>query len=84
MNKEVIKWIDSIILNDLIPYQEKLYQIGIILSYAIDDSKLRDEYYEYYDNLIWSRIELVEIFDYDNNNYIQTFLEEDGYNWEEK
>ena len=83
MNKIIIKWINSIILNDLIPYSEKLYEIGIILSYAIDDSKLRDEYYEYYDNLIWSRIELIETFDYDND-CIQTFSQEDGYNWEEK
>lgn len=82
MDRITIKWIDSIILNNLMSPAEKLYRIEIILSYEIEDNKLRDKYYEYYDNLIWSRIELVETFDYDCN--IQTFSKENGYNWEEK
>jgi hypothetical protein len=53
MNKTTENKINSIVLNDLMPITEKLFQIGIILSYELmDNSELQDEYYEYYENLI--------------------------------
>lgn len=83
MDTITINEINSIVLNDLIPITEKLYQIGIILSYElIDNSELQNKYYKYYENLIWSRIPLMETFDYDNCDYCQNFLNKEGYNWE--
>lgn len=83
MNKTTENKINSIVLNDLMPITEKLFQIGIILSYELmGNSELQDKYYEYYENLIWSRIPLIETFDYDNCDYGQNFPNKEGYNWE--
>ena len=80
---DTINEINSIVSNDLMPITEKLFQIGTILSYVLmDNSELQDKYYEYYENLIWSRIPLIETFDYDNCDCYQNFLNKEGYNWE--
>lgn len=66
MNKWIEDWLDSIVLNGADSPSSKMYKIGAILSYEIEDGKIYREYYNYYENLVWSQVQSIETFDYDN------------------